>query len=192
MEAGIYAGRKLCLFIRSQAAVSTWERVKSRVGMSEFHVLISRWCPAKGENEINNETYGGSPLDFGLLFFFVLFVVPFHWDCRQGNFQEVISLSDRSDVFVYTLINLPWRRSVNKTSFSTTSNSFQYWINGLDSPFSRLLFLYYRATTQHRQAALKKSSLYGFVSVVVSVGVTILKKETKQNHDDRWLVWQCV
>lgn len=74
MEAGIYAGRKLCLFIRSQAAVSTWERVKSRVGMSEFHVLISRWCPAKRENEINNETYGGSPLDFGLFF---LFFCPF-------------------------------------------------------------------------------------------------------------------
>lgn len=131
--------------------------------MSEFHVLISRWWRGEWDDESRTERDAHKMETVHLIgFFFSLFPPPrsIRWTVflivDRGNFHEVISLfSDRSDLCVYTLINLPDERVVNVVQStkhrSRTSNSFQYWINGYILPT-----VCHQATTKRTKEKKKK------------------------------------
>ena len=127
-----------------------------------------------------------------VLFFFVLFVVPFHWDCRRGNFQEVISLSDRSDVCVCVCV---YFNQSTLASFSQ-QNIFQHDVQFIPILNQRLRFLFpdfffFIIEQQHN------------IDIIIIIRIRFscrlcwrheFEKETKNKEKSRRcrLVWQCV
>lgn len=159
--------------------------------MSEFHVLISRWWRGEWDDESRTERDAHKMETVHLIgFFFSLFPPPrsIRWTVflivDRGNFHEVISLfSDRSDLCVYTLINLPDERVVNVVQStkhrSRTSNSFQYWINGYILPT-----VCHQATTK-RTKEKKKKKKEAIIISASAVAHSLKKgknKKGKKNH----------